>query len=104
MQKVTKRLFSAAISLAMVLSMIMPGMQIQANAAEDPVIQKVESSEFQDVTVSSIHGSTPVGQLTDGNYDNYVDSNYNDPAQTMPNEYTFQLASPIKLSSVPVIL
>ena len=102
MQKVTKRLFSAAICLAMVLSMIMPGMQIQANAAEDPVIQKVESSEFQDVTVSSIHGSTPVGQLTDGNYDNYVDSNYNDPAQTMPNEYTFQLASPIKLSSVKV--
>ena len=51
MQKVTKRLFSAAICLAMVLSMIMPGMQIQANAAEDPVIQKVESSEFQDVTV-----------------------------------------------------
>lgn len=102
MQKVTKRLFSAAICLAMVLSMIMPGMQIQANAAEDPVIQKVESSEFQDVTVSSIHGSTPVGQLTDGNYDNYVDSNYNDPAQTMPNEYTFQLVSPIKLSSVKV--
>lgn len=102
MQKVTKRLFSAAICLAMVLSMIMPGMQIQANAAEDPVIQKVESSEFLGVTVSSIHGSTPVGQLTDGNYDNYVDSNYNDPAQTMPNEYTFQLASPIKLSSVKV--
>ena len=102
MQKVTKRLFSAAICLAMVLSMIMPGMQIQANAAEDPVIQKVDSSEFQGVTVSSIHSSTPVGQLTDGNYDNYVDSNYGDPAQTMPNEYTFQLASPIKLSSVKV--
>ena len=102
MQKVTKRLFSAAICLAMVLSMIMPGMQIQANAAEDPVIQKVDSSEFQGVTVSSIHGSTPVGQLTDGNYDNYVDSNYSDPDQTMPNEYTFQLASPIKLSSVKV--